>query len=195
MKKVSMILASSVLSICCIVSNSFAATNPVSLLENLAQELTAKLDAKQHLSTGYVKTAIRQIVLPAFDVNIMSRSVVGKRYWDEATPEQKERFIAKFTTQVIQVYSAPLKQYNHDQIKFFPLRGGISENNRVVVHSMIFRSNGQQIPVDYRLVFNNGQWKVYDFSVEGVSMVESYRSQYSTTLEEGGVRALIGRMK
>ncbi len=195
MKKMLMFFAASTIGIICVLNDGYATINPVNMLDNLAKELTTRLDATSNLSNGYVKNAIHQIVLPAFDVNIMSRSVIGKHYWDEATPAQKDHFISKFTTQVIQVYSAPLKQYDHDQIKFYPHRGGISENNRVVVHSMIFRPNGQQIPVDYRLVFNNGRWKVYDFSVEGVSMVESYRSQYITTLEEGGVRALIGRMK
>ena len=195
MKKIFMLLAASTLSIVCLVNDSYGATDPVSMLDNIAKELTSRLDAKPNLNTAYVKSAIHQIVLPAFDVNIMSRSVLGKRYWDEATPTQKENFINRFTAKVVQVYAAPLKQYNHDQIKFYPLRGGIPENNRVVVHSMIMRPNGQQIPVDYRLVLNDGKWKVYDFSVEGVSMVESYRSQYSTTLEEGGVNALLGRMK
>lgn len=195
MKKILMLMAVSVLSAACLMNNSYAVQEPVSMLDNLAQKLTARLDAKQNLTTDYVKSAIDEIVLPSFDVNIMSRSVVGKRYWDEATPADKNRFISKFTNKVIQVYSAPLKEYDHDRIKFFPLRAGISDNNRVIVRSMIYRPNGQQIPVDYRLVLLDGAWKVYDFSVEGVSMIESYRSQYATTLEEGGVKALIGKMK
>lgn len=178
----------------CMVIAVDAASSPVSMLESTAQQLTNRLDSQQNLTTPYVKRTIRQVVLPVFDVNVMARSVVGKRHWTAASDVEKSQFRSQFTDQVIQVYSAPLKEYDGDKIKFYPLRGGIPSHNRVVVNSRIIRSNGQQIPVSYRLVLTGGQWKVYDFSVEGISMIESYRSQYRPTLQQGGLAALIRKM-
>jgi phospholipid transport system substrate-binding protein len=60
---------------------------------------------------------------------------------------------------------------------------------------MIVRSNGQNIPLNYRLINSGGQWKVYDFTVEGVSIVQSYSAQFSDDLQRGGLPALLTKMQ
>lgn len=194
MKKILIVFFTMIVSVLCVVSVFASTSSPVVFLENHASELIQKLDAKQNLSDNYVRSAIRQTVLPIFDVYIMSRSVIGRRYWNEASETEKEQFKTRFTRQVLSVYAAPLTEYDGDKIKFYPLRGEIPAHKRIVVHSKIIRKNGQQIPVDYRLIQKDGRWRVYDFSVEGISMVESYRSQYRETLQQGGVSALIRKM-
>lgn len=194
MKKFVIVFVTMILSVLCVVSVFASASNPVVLLENHAGMLIKKLESSRTLSDAYVKSAIRETVLPIFDVHIMSRSVIGRKHWNEASASEQERFKQKFSRKVLSVYAAPLKEYDGDKIKFLPLRGDIPSHKRIVVHSKIIRKNGQQIPVDYRLIQKGGQWKVYDFSVEGISLVESYRSQYRETLQRSGLSGLINKL-
>lgn len=194
MKKFLIVFVTMLVSVLCVLTVLASTSEPVTFLENHAQQLIGKLDTQKNLTNKYVRSAIRQTVMPIFDVHIMSRSVIGRRHWKSASEEEKQRFKKRFSQQVIAVYAAPLTEYDGDKIKFYPLRGKIPEHKRIVVHSKIIRKNGQQIPVDYRLIQKGSQWKVYDFSVEGISMIESYRSQYRETLQQGGLSALIRKM-
>ena len=63
------------------------------------------------------------------------------------------------------------------------------------MQSTIVRANGQTIPVSYRLINQGGEWKVYDFSVEGVSLVQSYQSQFSNDLSQSGLGGLLEKMR
>jgi phospholipid transport system substrate-binding protein len=65
---------------------------------------------------------------------------------------------------------------------------------RPQVESVIVRKNGQQIPVSYRMLQSGGTWKIYDFSVEGISMISSYRAQFDTILQQKGMAGLLAQL-
>ena len=63
------------------------------------------------------------------------------------------------------------------------------------VNSVIVRSEGQNIPLSYSLVAKNGQWKIYDISVEGVSLLQSFRSQFAQALQNSSINEVIKQMQ
>lgn len=173
---------------------SFADPAPLNMLKEVSTQMINSLESRKgNLNSHAIDQIVHQVLLPHVDLESMSRSVVGRNHWMQATAQQKEQFKHSFTNLVIQVYSAPLSKYNGETIEFKPMRDSAS-NQRVQVESIVIRKNGQRIPVSYRLIQNNGSWKVYDFSVEGISMISSYRSQFSNILEQGGMSALLQRM-
>src|SRR5262249_28735021 len=117
-----------------------------------------------------------------FDVDTMARLVLGRNAWMQATPEQRKRFTKDFTRLVIRTYASAMASYTNQTIKFMPIRGGYEGLNRIQVQSLIIREDGPSIPVNYRLELVNNEWFVYDFSVEGVSIIESFRSQFADAL-------------
>lgn len=133
---------------------------------------------------------IDQIAVPRFDTEVISREVLG-RYWRQATPDQRRRFMEAFRTYVINSYAKALLRYEDETVKVEPLRPGDRQGDRAVVHSVIQGSSGSPIHVDYRLFERNGQWKVYDVVVDGVSMVISYRDSFADKIEKAGLDALI----
>ncbi len=170
---------------------------PVTLLKQSTVEMLAVLKAQQPtLKTHpeYLESKIRSIVVPKFDVTSMAQSVVGRRHWESASPAQRQAFIREFTNLVISVYSAPLQDYNGDRVEFSPLRNSIEGQTRIAVQTTIVRPSGQRIAVNYSLKNTNGNWKVYDFSIEGISMIASYRSQFAAILENQGIAGLLGQM-
>jgi phospholipid transport system substrate-binding protein len=174
---------------------AFADPAPLVMLKQVSSQMIAELERnKGRLSTQVIDNIVHRILLPHVDLESMSRSVVGRQYWMQATPAQREQFKREFTNVVIQVYSAPLSSYNGEIIEFKPSRDSTTAS-RIQVQSIITRKNGQKIPVNYRLVQSGGSWKVYDFSVEGISMVSSYRSQFDNILQQQGMDGLLQRLR
>lgn len=144
---------------------------------------------------NFLEAEVKKIVMPHFALNNMSKAVVGKNAWDRASDQQKEEFKREFTSLVLQIYSAPLATYDDDRIDFFPLRGKAGNDNAVTVRSIIVRKSGQRIPVNYYMIRVENKWFVKDFSIEGISMIESYRSQFAETLSQEQFAGLLKQIK
>ena len=137
---------------------------------------------------------VNKILLPHFNLDEMSRAVVGPRYWQPASVDTREQFQKAFTHYVTRTYSTALAGYRDETIRFFPLRGAVS-GDRIVVHSQIVQRDGPSIAVDYRLMRMGGEWKVYDFSVDNVSLVQNYRAQFANVLAQGGLSKLVQELQ
>ena len=69
-----------------------------------------------------------------------------------------------------------------------------ADADEVVVNTEVQQQNGPPIPIDYRLHIKDGDWKVYDVKVDGVSMVTSNRSSFAAEIRQGGIDALTDRL-
>lgn len=176
---------------------SFAQSSPVSMLELSANQIIQTLKQNQaSLKQNHqiIYHAIERYLLPNVDVDGMSRSVLGRLAWNKATASEKKEFTQAFTQLVIRTYASPLADYSGETVKFAPLK--TVENTRFTrVNSIISRSNGQRIPLSYNLVLKQGQWKIYDLSVEGVSLLQSFRSQFGQVLQNSSMHDLIAQMR
>lgn len=180
------------------VSQSLSAqTSPVPMLENTASQIIATLKQnKSHLKQNHriIYQAVEHYLLPNVDVTGMARSVLGRQAWVKASAADKEEFTRVFTQLVIRTYANPLAEYTDETVKFLPLRGP-ADGHFTRVNSVIVRSNGQNIPLSYSLVSKNNGWKIYDLSVEGVSLLQSFRSQFSQILHNSSIQDLIAQMR
>lgn len=174
-----------------------AQSSPMDMLQTTSNQMLSALNAnKATLKTNraLVYRIVNTILVPHVDLNSMSRSVLGRNAWIKATPDQRVRFTRAFTTLLIHTYSGALASYTNETINFYPVRGGI-RSDRVQVQSMIIRQNGPSIPVSYRVVRQGSEWKIYDFSVEGVSILESFRSQFANDLAGNSLDNLIANIE
>ena len=94
---------------------------------------------------------------------------------------------------MIRTYASALTSYEDQTVQFYPIRGGYQGKRTVEVRSEIQGGN-QPIQVTYRLMRVGSVWRLYDLSVEGVSMLESFRSQFSDILSSGSMDQLLQRM-
>lgn len=169
-------------------------------LAMVKQTSNAVLNAlKQNKSQLHNKQVIFNIVngiaVPHFDLPDISRSVVGRNYWDQATLQQQQQFIKAFTRYVINMYSSALSSYTDETLSFQPMRDYDSTQNRAQIYSFVERRNGPEIALNYRVVKIGNSWKIYDFTAEGISMVQSYRSQFAATLNRGGLPELTKQLQ
>lgn len=175
---------------------SFAGSgDPVSLLQYIANNMISGLRAnKATLRTKpqIVYHLAYKYVVPNADLPEMSRRVLPARVWQSASPAQRAQFQQEFTRLLIRTYASALSSYEDQVIKFYPVRAAGSHT--VQVNSQIQSSQNQPISVSYRLVNTGGGWKLYDMSVEGVSMLESFRSQFADILSQGSMESLLSRL-
>ncbi|MBP6918418.1 MAG: ABC transporter substrate-binding protein [Legionellaceae bacterium] len=187
-----------VLSFFAIFGNQLAAqSSPVPMLEQTAQQIIGTLKNHQGALRNdpkIVHQAIQTYLLPHIDVEGMSRSVLGRQAWMKATSAERLAFEQEFTQLVIRTYAAPLAEYSGETVAFTPIRGNL-DGRFVRVNSVIQRPNGQRIPLSYNLVSKTDGWKVYDLSVEGVSLLQSFRTQFSNILQQGNMRDLLEQMR
>lgn len=165
-----------------------SAQDPMAMLQSVSDQMIAALkkerpNLKKDPSLIYQLT--NRILVPHADVAGMSRSVLGREAWQNATPAEQKAFTQAFKDVIIRTYSGALNAYTDETIKFHPLRGGYAGKRTVEISSDIIRTDGPSVPVNYRLALLNGEWKVYDLNVEGVSLLQSFRSQLSAELSQG----------
>ncbi|NQY42170.1 MAG: ABC transporter substrate-binding protein [Legionellales bacterium] len=186
-----------------LVSNVYAGnistlTSAEKFIKELSNRLLQELDAKEGELKNNNKLAYsiaEKIVLPSIDVLGMSRSVLGRKVWNNMNSKQREEFTSNFTKLIMKTYSRSLTGYNKDKIKTYPLRKRYEGKKKVVIKSLLIRSHGQKIKLKYRMILKNNNWKIYDFSVSGVSLLRNFRTQFARELSNGSLEELIDKMK
>ena len=177
-------------------SHAQSATSPTALIQSTSDTVIAQLraqpDIANHPQAAY--KIIQQYVSPYMDRTGIARTVLGRTRWQNASDAQKKRFTEAFNVTVMQTYATALSQYTNETVKVLPLRADPNAS-RVLVKTQIL-GNGPPLSVNYRLVQKQGSWKVYDFDVEGVSMLRSFRSQFDAQLaKNNSLDALIDSLE
>jgi len=183
--------------LCCLSITAVAASDPVVMLQKTSNQMISALQQnKTTIKTNpkLVESLARQIILPHVDVSAMSQLALGRNAWQQASASQRQAFMSQFTTMMIRTYSSALAAYTDQSVQFLPVRGGTDNLTRVQVNSQIIQPGGPSIPVSYRLLNRGNDWKVYDFSVDGISLVQSFRTQFANQVNQGGMNGLLATM-
>lgn len=173
------------------------AQSPVAMMRGVASRMVSSLEKNQSRLRGnsnLVYSIVKRVLIPNIDLTYMAKRVVGRRYWSSASSTQKTQFKNQFMRMVTSTYAAALASFDGDKVIVYPMRGGYAGRNRVIVNSVIVRKTGQRIPVVYNLIRRGNTWKVYDFSIENISMVQSYNAQFRGVLARYGMSGLITRL-
>jgi len=131
---------------------------------------------------------ISSIIGGVFDYGELSKRTVG-RDWKKMSAAQQKEFIDLFSGLLQDVYADRLLAYSDEKIQFGKTKE--LKKGRVEVESSILMSNGSSALLNYRCIQKDGQWKVYDVVIEGISMVQNYRSQFKPILSKGGPEELL----
>lgn len=136
---------------------------------------------------------VEEIVVPHFDIKRMSRYVLGQ-HWRDASDDQQKQFIEEFKTQLVRTYGTALFEYTGEQeIIYKPFRHEQGDR-QAVVKTEVPRTDGPNIPVEYRMVRNGSKWQVWDVVIENLSTVQNYRAQYGNVVNARGLDGLIASL-
>jgi phospholipid transport system substrate-binding protein len=134
---------------------------------------------------------VEGVIDPHVDFDRVAMLILGK-YWKVATPEQKQSFKKEFRTLLVRTYTTAFTEYSNWTIRYSPL--DIEEGaKRIEVKTEILRKDGDPVRVGYRMENTNNDWKVYDILIEGISLVQNYRTSFTGDIERyGSLDRLIG---
>ena len=165
---------------------------PDVLIKNTVQEVTAIIKQDKDIQAGNQKKIIALVdakVLPHFDFQRMTQLAVG-RYWRTATPEQRQALVTQFRDMLVRTYTKVFTVYRDQTIEVKPLRSAPGDTE-VTINTVISKPGSQPTLVDYEMKKSADGWKVFDISIEGVSMVMSYRGTFASQIQQDGIDGLI----
>ncbi len=143
---------------------------------------------------GRIYELINELVLPHFDFASMSRWVLGRENWRSASDDQRQAFIDEFQTLLVRTYAKALLEYSEEEVRYYPAQGN-PNSNLVVVKTEVKQPSGTGvIPIHYRMHLKDGEWKVVDVAVDGVSLVSTYRGSFASEIRKNGLAALIAKI-
>jgi phospholipid transport system substrate-binding protein len=134
---------------------------------------------------------LRVLVEILFDYDEISRRVLGRNR-KAFTPKQMDEFSDLFTRFLEKIYLNRIQEYSGEKIVYGKATM-LSKNKAEVRTDVVTASN--QIPINYRVVFQHGEWRGYDVLIEGVSLVRNYRSQFNKILQKKTPEDLLQQLR
>ncbi|MDP2756638.1 MAG: ABC transporter substrate-binding protein [Desulfurivibrionaceae bacterium] len=170
-----------------------AATDPVVFVKDAVDEIISILQDEKLAAPARKaerKNRMVTIVEKKFDFREMSMRALA-RHWRERSPAEQDRFVFLFKTLLENTYLAKIETYSGEKVVF---KKAAVQGNRAIVYSDLIRKN-VETPVNYKLKNNDDRWAVYDVEVEGVSLVNNYRTQFASILSKENFSGLIAKLE
>ena len=134
----------------------------------------------------------RRLLARGFDIPLIGRFVLG-RYWRGATPEQRGVFIALYGEFFLRTYASRIGGFAGQAIVVTGARQASAVD--FIVRSRIQRSSGQPFVADWRVRMTDGQYRVIDIMVDGVSMAITQRSEFAAVARRDGIDGLLAILR
>jgi len=169
---------------------------PEELVRKVTQDVLDAIRSDKQLAAGDKQKALKlaeEKVLPHIDFEEATRLAAG-RAWAQATPEQRNRLVEEFRRMLVRTYSNAISAYEGQTMQVLPVRMKPGDTE-VTVHNRYIRAGGKPLPVDYQMHKTSQGWKIYDITVEGVSLVLTYRSEFDAIVKQEGIDGLIKRLE
>ena len=135
---------------------------------------------------------MKALISVRFDFREMSRRALT-RHWKKMTPEEQNEFVDLFSDLLQQTYISKIELYTDENVNYD--KEIIKKKGKYSIVKTSIMSKDITIPIDYKLILSNDEWRVYDVLVEGVSIISNYRSQYNNILSRKSYAELIQMMK
>jgi phospholipid transport system substrate-binding protein len=170
--------------------------SPEDMVRQITTDVLDAIKQDKGLQSGDKQKALalaEQKVLPHLDFTEMTRLAAG-RTWNTATQEQKDRLVAAFRAMLVRTYANAIDVYRGQTMMVEPARVPTTATEATVRNRYV--SPGRRpTPVDYAMRKTNGEWKIYDIVVDGISLVLTYRSQFEDSARSTGVEGLIKQLQ
>jgi phospholipid transport system substrate-binding protein len=136
------------------------------------------------------RAKMKGIIFPKFNFLEMGKRSLGKKRWRERTPEERKAFVDVFGKLLENSYANKLENYSDEKINYID---EIVKGKYAMVKTEVVRKN-DSINVDYKLIEGSNEWLVYDITVEGVSLIKNYRSQFGKIIHNDSFDALMDKL-
>lgn len=170
------------------------AAEPVEQLRGHINRVLAVLsdpDLQKETKTEDRRSAIRKVARDVFDLGEMSKRALA-RHWQARTPAERQEFSELFFALLEHGYVGTIELYRGEKVTYF---GDAVEGDLATVRTKLVTKQGTEVPVEYRMHRRGDRWLVYDVTIEGVSLVSNYRTQFNQVIRRSSYRELVAKMR
>ncbi len=137
------------------------------------------------------RTSIRQTVIKRFDFEEMAKRSLAV-HWKDRTPAEQKEFVALYSDLLENTYIKKIERYENEKVVYYDEK---LDGDYAVVKTKIVDKKGLSIPVEYRILRKKDRWEVYDIIIEGVSLVNNYRTQFTQIIRSSSYNDLVKRLR
>ncbi|MEY2777157.1 MAG: hypothetical protein RLY30_1255 [Pseudomonadota bacterium] len=169
--------------------------SPDGLIRSMSEDLLRVIKADRKLVEGdldRLNAVVDERVMPSVDFSRMTALTVGI-HWRRATPDQQQKLMSAFRELLLLTYADALRHVQNATVDVKPGRYP-AEADEVIVRTQVLRTGKEPIQLDYRLSKTAQGWKIYDFNVLGLWMVDHYRNQFGQLVSSRGLDGLIAAL-
>ena len=141
---------------------------------------------------SYLPSLMRKTIVPLFDTRSMARAALG-RYWREASADQRSRFTEAFERVLIEDYATVFRNYSNQSVEVLRVLPGPNANE-AAVPTYVVTPGEQRVRVDYLLRRVGSEWRIDDVTIEGVSLLLTYRNSFFEQLQHETLAQLTANM-
>ena len=174
-------------------------TNPYSVMNEAASKTFTRLKNEQpkiKQDPNYLRQVVRDELLPYVQIKYAGALVLG-RYYQQATPAQRDAYFAAFSDYLQQAYGQALALYNGQSYTVQPEQS-YADKDIIAIRVTITDPNGRppvRLDFQWRKNSRTGEWQAYDMIAEGVSMISTKQNEWADILRQKGIEGLTARLK
>jgi phospholipid transport system substrate-binding protein len=175
-------------------SGPAAAGVPTDQLKGAVERVLKTLDdpsLKGEGRLGERRVAVRRIANEIFDFGEIAKRSMA-RHWQPLSDAQRTEFVGLFADLLERSYISKIETYGGEKIQYTAER---ADGDFATVSTRIVTKNGTEVPVDYRMIKRSDRWLVYDVSIEGVSLVSNYRTQFNKIIQTTSYNELVSKLR
>lgn len=148
-------------------------------------------DLKKPEKINERRLKIRETVEKRFDFEEMAKRSLAL-HWKTRTPQQQKEFVALFSDLLEDTYIRKIERYEDEKVLYIEEK---TDGPYATVRTKVVTTKEIDIPVDYKIFKNRQKWEVYDIIIEGVSLVNNYRTQFNQIIRAGSYDDLVTKLK
>ncbi len=137
------------------------------------------------------RAAVRKIANEIFDFSEIAKRSLA-RHWQPLSEAQRTEFVGLFADLLERSYISKIETYGGEKIQYTAEK---VDGDFATVSTRIVTKNGTEVPIDYRMTKRADRWLVYDVSIEGVSLVSSYRTQFNKIIQTSSYNELVAKLR
>jgi phospholipid transport system substrate-binding protein len=167
---------------------------PTDQLKSSVEQIVKVLEDPTLRTESRVKdrrAAIRKEAEVVFDFTETAKRALG-RHWQGLSEKDRQEFTGLFTDLIERAYISKIERYSGERIAY---AGEAIDGGLATVRTRFVTKQGTEVPVDYRMQQRGDRWFVYDVSVEGVSLINNYRTQFDKIIQTSSYAELVRKMK
>lgn len=148
-------------------------------------------DLKKPEKQGERRSKIRETVEKRFDFEEMAKRSLAL-HWKNRTPQEQKEFVSLFSDLLEDTYIKKIERYEDEKVDYTDEK---TDGSYATVRTKIITTKEIEIPVDYKIFQKGQKWEVYDIVIEGVSLVNNYRTQFNQIIRSGSYEDLLNKLK